>query len=79
RMVQIDGFKYAWHNRMDDELFDLQRDPAEVTNLANSHFHQDKLVEMRSILDQFLGDTNDPLLGQWREQRMSNNGIGIER
>ncbi len=46
----------------EEELFDLIFDPAERNNLAKDPAHQQVLAEMRSRLDAWMRDTNDPLL-----------------
>jgi len=68
RMVQEGGFKYVWHNDMEDELFDLNADSAEIRNLAKKPTHHAILGSMRIKLDQFLCETNDPLLSEWKTQ-----------
>lgn len=73
RMVQEAGYKYAWHNGMAEELFDLRADPAEIHNLAeDAEWHQ-KLLEMRATLGAFLEETCDPLLANWQAQRKTDN------
>jgi len=68
RMVQEGGFKYVWHNGMEGELFDLNSDSAEIRNLVKKPTHQAILGSMRLKLDQFLCETNDPLLSVWKAQ-----------
>ena len=69
RMVQEAGFKYVWHDRMAEELFDLRTDAAEICNLAGDDAHHVSLVKMRAKLEAFLIETMDPLLPNWRKQR----------
>ena len=42
-----------------EELYDLQADPDEVRNLAQSPEHQATLRELRALLDGWIADTND--------------------
>jgi N-sulfoglucosamine sulfohydrolase len=49
----------------DEELYDLQHDPYEINNLANSKKHQETLKKMRKILDKWIKDTGDK--GQFPE------------
>jgi N-sulfoglucosamine sulfohydrolase len=42
-----------------EELYDLERDPHEINNLANSSRHQHKLRELRSALDGWIAETGD--------------------
>ncbi|MGI9393696.1 MAG: sulfatase family protein, partial [Boseongicola sp.] len=71
RMIKADGFKYVWHKGMADELFDLESDPGETTNLANNDVFQAKILELQQELGTFLADTNDPLLKAWQTERQS--------
>jgi len=73
RMVQENGFKYAWHDGMAEELFDLKVDPAEVHNLATDLGHRSRLIEFRAKLAAFLQQTNDPLLVNWKNQQRGGN------
>ena len=42
-----------------EELYDLQNDPHEVHNLADSAEHQAALVELRAMLDAWIEETGD--------------------
>jgi hypothetical protein len=44
-----------------EELFDLQADPNETTNLAGDPSHQQTRDELRSRLAQWMINTDDPL------------------
>jgi uncharacterized sulfatase len=56
-----------------EELYDLEADPHEVKNLADSPDHQATLKEMRAALDQWIKDTKD--LGEVPEQELINRGL----
>jgi N-sulfoglucosamine sulfohydrolase len=45
----------------DEELYDLQTDPHEIRNLANSQNagHQAELKKLRAVLEEWIRDTND--------------------
>jgi N-sulfoglucosamine sulfohydrolase len=43
----------------EEELYDLQKDPFEMNNLAKNPSHQKRLENFRSILDQWMKDTGD--------------------
>jgi uncharacterized sulfatase len=45
--------------RPDEELYDLKSDPYEVKNLAGDPEHQEKLKELRGILDKWIKETSD--------------------
>ena len=51
-----------YYNRAEWELFDLKKDPAELTNLANKKEFYDIRADLEKRLDKWLVDTNDP----WR-------------
>jgi arylsulfatase A-like enzyme len=42
-----------------EELYDLESDPYEIKNLANSPGHADVLKRLRAALDQWIADTRD--------------------
>ena len=48
------------------ELYDLQEDPHEGKNLANSPKHQELLARLKKKLKAFQGQTNDPWVMKWR-------------
>ncbi len=56
-----------------EELYDLEADPDEVKNLADSPEHQATLKEMRAALDQWIKDTKD--LGEVSEQALIDRGL----
>ncbi|MBN2132994.1 MAG: sulfatase-like hydrolase/transferase [Sedimentisphaerales bacterium] len=54
-----------WPYRPVEELYDLQDDPHEMNNLANSRAQEETLVRLRGKLEQWIGQTGD--LGQFPE------------
>jgi len=46
-------------NMPEEELYDLQNDPHEITNLAKSSQHQETLKRLRTALEQWIDQTND--------------------
>src|SRR5690606_9264808 len=50
----------TWENPPEYELYDLDNDPWEFNNLAESSDHQIKLTEMKEILYDWQMDTRDP-------------------
>jgi hypothetical protein len=54
-----------WSHRPEEELYDLAVDPDETNNLANEPIapeHADALDTMRTKLDHWLNETDDPIL-----------------
>jgi arylsulfatase A-like enzyme len=53
----------------DEELYDIQKDPYEIHNLANSPKYQQTLEKMRRILEKWIEDTSD--MGRFPEKKSS--------
>ena len=47
---------------MDEELYDLQKDPNEQNNLIDHDKYRDILNDLRFKLNSWLKSTNDPIL-----------------
>lgn len=56
RMIRKDNLKYVFNAADTDELYDLQTDPYELTNLANKPEHQDTLKTMQQKLSDWMKD-----------------------
>jgi arylsulfatase A-like enzyme len=57
-------------NRPKEEFYDLKADPLERNNLAYNIAYNDALLELRQILDNWMKETNDPLLkGKVKDER----------
>jgi N-sulfoglucosamine sulfohydrolase len=54
-----------------EELYDLQADPHEVDNLAQSPRYRKTLEELRTLLDEWIADTEDKGLAQVESARAS--------
>lgn len=50
----------TFFHRPEEELYDVKNDPNELYNLANDERYKDELAKLRSKLEQFAKDTNDP-------------------
>jgi arylsulfatase A-like enzyme len=48
-----------WDEKAAEELYDLERDPDQIENLAGSKRHHDELRRLRRALDEHLLETND--------------------
>lgn len=67
RMVRTDRFKFVkhFHERMQDELYDLQADPSESNNLLGRRpdsTYQKTVLELESTLTRWMQTIDDPLL-----------------
>lgn len=59
----------------EEELYDLTTDPHEINNLARSPQHADVLKRLRSVLEQWISDTNDKGRVLEPEQLSRNKGL----
>jgi uncharacterized sulfatase len=59
--------------KLPEELYDLRSDPHEINNLADSPKHQEKLIELREVLDRWLAETKD--LGAVPEIELIRRGL----
>jgi len=58
----------AYENRPAFELFDVEKDPDELHNLANESEHQDTLTSLKQKLRQFQKRTSDPWVLKWEHE-----------
>lgn len=56
-----------------EEFYDLNADPHEINNLANSAQHQDKIKELRGVLEKWCAETKD--MGAVPEREMIQRGL----
>jgi len=57
---------YSYLHRPRHELYDLQADPDELTNLAFEPEHQQRLQALQEKMKAWQKRTNDPWLLKWR-------------
>lgn len=69
RCVYDGRFKLAINLLTSDELYDLQEDPYEITNLINSPEHTEVRNELHDCLLDWMNDTRDPFRGYYWERR----------
>lgn len=64
RMIRTSEFKYSKtlvsDNSISEELYDLQNDPDELINLADENDYQDIKNELKSKLDNWIENNDDP-------------------
>jgi len=70
RMVRNRQWKYVWNATAEDELYDLENDPAEIRNLARQAAHGETLRHLRCRLVEWMRQTGDKLLNQWTERQL---------
>jgi arylsulfatase A-like enzyme len=56
---EVDYFELAFGKRPSEELYDVQTDPYQLTNLAVKTSMSDTLQHYRQLLDQWMVETND--------------------
>lgn len=59
RMIRSDRYKYTHYLEGGEELYDLQTDPKETTNLANNPGFRVILLRHRALLDDYIARTGD--------------------
>ena len=58
------------HERVEEELYDLEKDPNEINNLVNNPAYENILFELRQKLLNWMKETDDPLLkGKVKNER----------
>ncbi len=67
KMYAYKPVDYYTH-RPEFELFDMQNDPQESTNLAGNPEYADELAEMKIALRKFQEKTNDPWVVKWKHE-----------
>ena len=68
-------FKHYSARRCTEELYDLNTDPGELTNVADDPDYQGRLAEMRKVLDQHLEATEDPFRDPSRDIPLPENAF----
>jgi arylsulfatase A-like enzyme len=75
RMLRTHQWKYIWNVTAEDELYDLDNDPAELRNLIAIQQHLKVLGQLRRRLLDWLEATNDPLLNLWTRRQLQDMAI----
>ena len=59
------------HERVEEELYDLEKDANEVNNLVDNPAYENVLLKLRQKLLDWMKETNDPLLkGKIKDERL---------
>ncbi len=70
RMVRYTRWKYVWNASAEDELYDLDDDPAELCNLAAFSSYNHELARLRARLVAWMETTDDRLLNPWTRRAL---------
>jgi len=70
RMVRDRRWKYVWNLTAEDELYDLETDPAELHNRATDPAARDELARLRRRTVAWLEATKDPILNEWTRPQL---------
>jgi arylsulfatase A-like enzyme len=70
RMLRTRRWKYVWNATAEDELYDLEADPGELTNLAAGGAYTAELADLRRQLAAQMAATQDPLLNPWTKSQL---------
>ncbi|MEX0290332.1 MAG: sulfatase [Flavobacteriaceae bacterium] len=67
---ELDSVQALWFRtpKPDEELYDLDKDPLELVNLAGNEQLQDTLIFLRNVLNDWMEQTSD--LGQYPEKEL---------
>ncbi len=65
RMVRDRRWKYVWNPTAEDELYDLDSDPNELTNRTSDPTCADELARLRARLLDWMREIADPLVNPW--------------
>lgn len=71
RMVRNRRWKLVWNATAEDELYDLENDAGELTNLAHASEYADVLADLRQHLAAWMDEINDPLLNEWTRRQLT--------
>lgn len=69
RMIRHGQMKYIFNCGDTDELYDLEKDPHELSNEIDNKDYQDTLINMRELLASWMEEHNDLALGQYKDLR----------
>lgn len=71
RMIRDGKYKYVWNATDVDELYDLEADPFEMSNLAAQDEDSERCLEYRKKLYEVFESLNDPVVtGMWNRRRL---------
>ena len=56
------AWEYYTPRRPEHQLYDLEKDPLEMNDVAGSPEYAEALAELSDMVEQWMGKTDDPLL-----------------
>lgn len=77
RMVRDRAWKYVWNGNDRDELYQLERDPHELRNLATHPQHAAELSRLRHRLVALMEELGDPQLNQWTRANLLEGRMAV--
>jgi arylsulfatase A-like enzyme len=78
RTLRWNNLKYGYNAGMQDEIYDLERDPHETRNLIEHPGYRSAASQLRERLAQWMRDTNDPAERMFRlAMSYYDNGDGL--
>jgi arylsulfatase A-like enzyme len=77
RMLRDSRWKYVWNLTDVDELYDLQSDPGELTNLAAREEFSPELQRLRRRLIVWLESIRDPILNEFTRVQLTRANVKL--
>ncbi|MBT3376591.1 MAG: sulfatase-like hydrolase/transferase [Lentisphaerae bacterium] len=68
--IRVGDLKYGWNCANRDELYDLGRDPHEMTNVIEHSDYADALSRLRERLAEWMRETGHPSRGMYIQSRL---------
>lgn len=69
------GVLWRYHNRPQEELYDIQRDPNELCNLAANPYYESIINEFRSQMAEWRKQQGDSETGIYKDERLPGGGL----
>ncbi len=77
RMVRDRCWKYVWNAAAQDELYDLDADPAELTNRIDDPAAGGELARLRHRMIEWCESIDDPLLNPFTRPQLDQPGVKL--
>lgn len=73
RMIRDRRWKYVWNATAEDELYDLDSDPGELSNRALDPEARPEVHRLRKLLVAWMEASADPILNRWTRPQLLDN------